>query len=261
MRSHVHFIFIFLYLRVFFADCWPKNDLNANVSTSVKTDTLNSTKPNSEPASPSNRCMRKCCKLNEIYHWKNNTCLPDLNNELKNANWSTRFKEYEIIDDSRCLKTAVILNDSDIGDQFDHFSNGSIYSYAFNKTIYFHLYCMDYLMDDRTIRPVICVDETFGPLPEEESDGSIFILYSSGLGVSDIFLIITAALYLATPQLRRKVHDKCFLCHLLSLIIGFSSLIGIQNINIEVQGCVFLGESIILIVGCSGPLSCASQSP
>ena len=101
---------------------------------------------------------------------------------------------------------------------------------------------MDYLTEDGTIRPVVCYEETFGSIYDEDKVDPVFALYSTGLGISDVFLIITLGLYLATPGLRKKIHDKSFLCHLFSFIIGFSSLITIRNMDFRNSACLFFSK-------------------
>lgn len=241
MHSHIYFVIFFFHAQYFFTNCLPDDDgfITINSTTSIETDSLNSTEPNSDPVCLSNRCVRKCCKANEIYVWKNKHCLPDHADQLQNADWSTHFSKFEIIYNSRCPQTTIVLNNSRADDEYEIFDNGSIY--AFEILISSSQYCMDYLQEDDTIRPVLCYEEIFGP-NEGVEDKYVFMLYSTGLGISNLFLIITLGLYLATPRLCEKVHDKCFLCHVVTLIIGFSSLIGIQNIAIENSACAFLSE-------------------
>lgn len=249
MRSLEHFIYIFLNLQVFFADCWPQ-DGSSNASISNETDS-HSTKTNFELC-PSNRCLKKCCKAKEIYSWTNRTCLPDLDNELEKANWSANFSQYHIIYDSRCPAKAMLVVKESADDTFTRFSNGSILLEKEERLLDFHEYCEEYLIEDHTSRPQFCYDPVPPPVPEaKESENSwnefVHVLLCSGLGISVLFLIITAGLYLITPELRARVHDKCIVCHLLSLALGFGFLIGFQIIHKEDLGCVFVGKCIILI--------------
>lgn len=232
----MHFIFIFLYLLLFFADCWPEDDsYNSSRSTYIQTDPLYSRKPD-KSACP-NRCLRKCCKAKEIYNWENDICLPDLNNELENANWTAQFSQYEVLYNSRCPKSSAILERN----QYQFFSNGSIHWFPYG-ILNSPEYCLDYVKDTGTIMPVYCVDEDVLLDTLEQPFPLHYYLNLSGSIISISFLIITLGLYLAAPALRKNVYDKCVMCHLLCLLLGFSFLLGIQFEKPHNLECVFIGE-------------------
>lgn len=232
----MHFVFAFLYLKVCFVNCLSEDDLSdTNRHSSSETNTSQSAEPNSTLACPSNRCVRKCCKATEIYNWLENYCSPDHTNELKNANWSAEYSKFDVIYDSRCPMQSIEVQVN----EYRLFSNGSIDHENFGM-LNFQNYCVDYSPEWNAIRPTICIEIYESDILDAFPWAHYLNL--SGLIITISFLIITLSLYIATPKLRENTHDLYFMCHLLSLIIGFSSLLRLQFMSPENVECAFIGE-------------------
>lgn len=70
-------------------------------------------------------------------------------------------------------------------------------------------------------------------------------IYTVGLWISVAFLVATLFVFFMVPHLRRSIHGKCTIFHLLSMIVAYSSLAMAQYIHMSAGFyCLFNGKTI-----------------
>ncbi|CAB3368144.1 Hypothetical predicted protein [Cloeon dipterum] len=95
---------------------------------------------------------------------------------------------------------------------------------AENKPVHFSQYCVEYFGDMNLISAILC-------FPEESVENSPqnvqYSIYSVGMLLSSVFMLLTLAVYALLPQLR-NLHGKCLMCHVGCLLSAYISLSIVQ---------------------------------
>lgn len=181
---------------------------NYNFSTITSDFTFHSTEP-----------FPKCCLGLQLLSSAERKCVSDdSNTRLPNVN-STSYSGGSN-SQIRCGRSSSNSNeswsfDTNIARIAEFFHDGSVSAILKNESYNLkqHTYCLDAERDTFNLVLILCDPQNS---PATRRSVIIILLFS----VSFILIVSTFSIYVAIPELREKVKDKCFICYLASLIFN-----------------------------------------
>lgn len=161
--------------------------------------------------------IQKCCKDNQLYSVGNRKCVSHhFNSSLSNSDVRLDPSKFDVYYGFPCSYPDYrysVTNSSWI----QNFSqNGSLVLHSSNKGPTYNLewgqYCLDLEKGSFKLNPLLISCDQL--LPAMPVNPGFLIFYS----VSLLLAFITVSIFLAIPELRAKVKDKCFICYSISFI-------------------------------------------
>nr|XP_045612038.1 uncharacterized protein LOC123766744 isoform X1 [Procambarus clarkii]XP_045612039.1 uncharacterized protein LOC123766744 isoform X1 [Procambarus clarkii] len=183
-------------------------------------------------------CIRKCCPEGTFFYGKCEHVIE------KNELWQPEFFHPDTLSPAAtpphpltvvsgfplCPTFFQLESHINENDKFYLLTNGSLHVPIFARVFPSDKYCIDnFYIEGKGVHtlPLVCFEE-------DSASTSLFCqavqlyIYPVLLVVSCVFLTITLLIYVSVPELHAKVHGKCLVSHVSSLLLAYVSLVTVQ---------------------------------
>ena len=201
-------------------------------------------------------CVRKCCPLGEVYSLIERGCrIPTKESHLFQVSFSDMEGFEEVPPDDLyvehefpwCDKKTLIDPSEDPKDKIHLLKNGSLYVSLSNLALPPSQYCIDNfeMQDESTKKAIVCFPEIAqDDFSNCKDKGISKFLYPALLFISCLFLALTLMIYGSLPELRTKIHGKCLISYVFSLLSSFvcQLIISLGSDSLSFNGCRIIGK-------------------
>jgi len=196
-------------------------------------------------------CVSSCCGFDKTYVY-NTGCVPS--NELYSPQFKNKNGEHQEAPDYSTHMSILtcpkqfLLRPEQPGQEHDEFyllPSGDLFTTIDGLSRSADEYCVTYFSDSRNSSSesiaMVCVPE----VSARDSKAWFFILTTSLMTLSCLFLLITLVIHVIVPDLR-NLHGKNLISYIIALLFAMIFLVIAQTMHLESVACKVVGIGIQL---------------